>query len=258
MQNKQLLQSVNNYFQAWNNADAKAVAAFFSEDAVYIDTAQNKEYRGKEIEQYIARTVAGTAQKIEFSIVQQPVINGDVVFLQSSLKIKSAQESQHLESAELIKFSHGKISMLQTYYNLDQDITAPALEKDKYAKSGLDQAQTKVIKTKLEAIMAQQEPFRDSSLKLQDLTEMLDIRRNHLSQILNNEYQMKFFDFINHYRLQAFLKSLHNCDSSEVNITELAYEAGFSSSSVFYKIFKRYQEISPSQYLKNIQQSEIK
>ena len=100
--------------------------------------------------------------------------------------------------------------------------------------------------------MKKEEPYRDSALKLQDLADLLDIRRNHLSQILNHEYQMKFFDFINHHRLQAFLKSLHNSDLKNINITGLAYEAGFSSSSVFYKIFKRYQDISPSQYIKKI------
>ena len=251
MYKKQLLQCVYNYFDAWNNADAKAVAAFFTDDAVYIDTALNKEYRGIEIEQYVAATLSATMGRIHFSIIEEPVINGNIVFLQSSLKVSTGKDSQLLESAELIKFVDNRIVMIQTYYNLADDIISLAQDK-KYAKSGLDQSQTNIIKNKLEAIMKNDEPFRDSALKLQDLTDMLDIRRNHLSQILNNEYQMKFFDFINHYRLQAFLISLHSCNLSEVNITELAYDAGFSSSSVFYKIFKRYQDISPTQYIKTI------
>ena len=254
MCNNQLLQCVYDYFDAWNRSDSKAVASFFSDDAIYIDTALNKEYHGIEIEQYVAETLSATVGRIHFSIVEEPVINGDIVFLQSSLKVSSDKDSQLLESAELIKFCDNKIVMIQTYYNLEEDIKALAQDK-KYAKSGLDQSQTNLIKNKLEAIMHNDEPYRNSELKLQDLTDMLDIRRNHLSQILNNEYQMKFFDFINHYRLQAFLKSLHSCNLSEVNITELAYDAGFSSSSVFYKIFKRYQDISPSQYIKNIVQT---
>ncbi len=255
MTTKQQLQLIDDYFDAWNRSDAKAVADFFRQDGVYIDTARNKEYHGYEIEQYVAEILTNAAGNIQFSIVEKPVINGDVVFLQSSLKINISNNSQLLKSAELFKFSGNKIIMLQTYYDLAQDAQLINQEKDKYAKSGLDQKQTALFKSKLEAIMAKNEPYRDSALKLQDLADMLDIRRNHLSQILNNEFQMKFFDFINHYRLQAFLKSLHNSDPTNINITELAYEAGFSSSSVFYKIFKRYQEISPSQYIKNIKQS---
>jgi len=258
MRNKQQLQQrIQDYFNAWNQSNASAVAAFFSPDAVYIDTALNKEYRGIEIEQYIAEMLSGSIGQVQFSIIEEPVINGDVVFLQSSLKINTKKEVQLLESAELIKFKDNQIAMIQTYYNLDEHLEAKLQDKeiDKYAKSGLDQKQIQNIKDNLESIMRNQEPYRDSALKLQDLAELLDIRRNHLSQILNHEYQMKFFDFINHYRLQAFLKSLHNKPAAEINITEMAYDAGFSSSSVFYKIFKRYQDISPRQYLKNIQQS---
>ena len=255
MTNKQRLLQINDYFNAWNRGDSKAVACFFCDDAVYIDTARNKEYRGIEIEKYVEDTLRSSAGNIHFSIVEQPVINGDVVFLQSSLKINTKQNSQLLKSAELLKFNGSKIIMLQTYYDLAQDVQLQSLEKDKYAKSGLDQEQTELFKGKLAALMTKDEPYRDSTLKLQDLADMLAMRRNHLSQILNNEFQMKFFDFINHYRLQAFLKSLHDSDFTDINITELAYDAGFSSSSVFYKIFKRYQEISPSQYIKNIKQS---
>ncbi|MCP3674998.1 MAG: helix-turn-helix domain-containing protein [Gammaproteobacteria bacterium] len=253
MSNKLLLrQRIYDYFDAWNQADAKLVASFFSDDAVYVDTALNKEYLGSEIEQYISEILSFSTRKIHFTILEEPVINGDVVFLQSSLKIHTGKESQQLESAELIKFKEQQIVMIQTYYNLDEQLEPHLFEKDKYAKSGLDQAQINSIKNKLEKVMEVEEPYKDSSLKLQDLAEMLDIRRNHLSQILNHEYQMKFFDFLNHYRLQTFLKLLHQRADSEVNITELAYDSGFSSSSVFYKIFKRYQDISPRQYLKNI------
>ncbi len=255
MQKQQLRQCIFDYFDAWNRSDIKAVAAFFSDDAVYIDTAMGEEYRGDEIEQYIADIVSSLKGLLQFSIVKEPVINGDVVFLQSSLKIKSGPEEQQLESAELIKFDGKHIVMIQTYYNLDEQLESLLLERDerdKYAKSGLDRSQINNIKNRLDSIMQQDEPFRNSELKLQDLSELLNIRRNHLSQILNLEYQMKFFDFINHYRLQAFLKSLHSKPASEINITELAYDAGFSSSSVFYKIFKRYQDISPGQYIKNI------
>ena len=253
MSDKQLLkQRIYDYFDAWNQADVKLIASFFCDDAVYVDTALNKEYHGIEIEQYISEILTSSSRKIHFSIIEDPVINGDVVFLQSSLKIDSGKESQQLESAELIKFKEHEIVMIQTYYNLDEHLEPHLFEKDKYTKSGLDQTQINTIKNKLEKIMDEEEPYKDSSLKLQDLAELLNIRRNHLSQILNDEYQMKFFDFLNHYRLQAFLKSMHSKADTEINITEMAYDSGFSSSSVFYKIFKRYQDISPRQYLKQI------
>lgn len=251
-----LKQLVHNYFDAWNRGDAAAAAGYFADDAVYIDTALGNEYRGNEIESYIAEEIAGD-YRLEVSVNEDPVIKSDTVFLQSVIKITANGQDHLLESAELIKVRDDKIVMTQTYYNIDEFLTE--LEKDndksKYAKSGLNQEQTNEIKQRLDQLMKDEEPFRNSELKLQDLAELLSISRNHLSQILNSEYQMKYFDFINHYRLQVFLKTLHATEEADINVAELAYAAGFSSSSVFYKVFKRYQEISPRQYIKNIKQN---
>ena len=114
MKNKQRLQLIVDYFDAWNRGDAKAVAGYFCKEAVYVDTARNKEYRGIEIEQYITEILANSAGSIQFAIIEQPVINGDTVFLQSSLKTSSTAENQLVESAEILKFSGDKIIMLQS------------------------------------------------------------------------------------------------------------------------------------------------
>ena len=246
-------QLIHAYFDAWNQLDAKHAASFFADDAVYIDSALSKEYRGQEIEQYIHSVIHGGFDSFNVAITSEPVINDNVVFLQSSVTVTAKGQTYHLESAELIKLQAHKIILIQTYYNLDQHIITLEQNQDKYAKSGLSQEQAAEIKQRLDNLMAEQQVFKDPSIKLQDLADMLEVSRNHLSQVLNNEYQMKFFDFMNHHRLQCFIQSLHESKGQDINITELAYDAGFSSSSVFYKIFKRYQDISPGQYIKNIQ-----
>lgn len=249
-----LSQIVHLYFDAWNQADAKLAASFFTADAVYIDTALGKEYRGTEIEEYINKVIQGNFDSFQVAITSEPVINGQVVFLQSSLTVSSSNSVHKLESAELIHFDADKIAMIQTYYNLDEHIISLHQEQDKYAKSGLSQELVTQIAQRLDQHMQLVQPFKDPNLKLQELATQLDISRNHLSQVLNHEYKMKFFDFINHHRFLAFINALHAKKDQNINITELAYDAGFSSSSVFYKIFKRYQDISPGQYIKNIQQ----
>lgn len=249
MQKDQLTQIIYSYFDAWNRADTDAIVSFFSDQGVYVDTALNQEYKGHQIARYINRVLFESSATLRFSIIEKPVISDDVVFLRSSLKVISENSERQFESAELFKFLDGKLILVQTYYDLGHEKEALTQDEQKYAKSGLDEKQVLEVKQQLEALMKAQQPFRDPALKLQDLSDLLDLRRNQLSLILNVEYQMKFFDFINKYRLEAFISELHRNTEPDINITALAYQAGFSSSSVFYKIFRRYQDISPKKYI---------
>jgi AraC-like DNA-binding protein/ketosteroid isomerase-like protein len=249
----QLSNIIQSYFDAWNRNDSESVASFFCKQGVYVDTALNQEYRGEEIKQYVDQILSETTGLLSFSIIEQPVINNDVVFLRSSLKFSRGDHDRQFESAELFKFLDGKITLLQTYYDLTSEKETLSQPDEKYAKSGLDEQRVEEIKLRLEKLMQEQQLFKDPSLKLQGLSESLNIRRNQLSLIINLEYKMKFFDFINKDRLDAFINELHLHSNQDINITSLAYDVGFSSSSVFYKIFKRYQDISPRQYLKKYQ-----
>ena len=252
MQQGEIEHIIQSYFDAWNRGDSQAVAGFFDEKGVYVDTALNQEYRGVSIKEYVTKVLADAGGDVAFSIVEQPVINGDVVFLRSSLTLKHGDQTRQFESAELFKFVGRKINLLQTYDDLSTEKEILAEPDDKFSKSGVDAARISIIKDNLEALMQDKEPFKDPTLNLQDLSELLGVRRNQLSLILNEEYKMKFFDFINKYRFEAFIKELHGKKTDDVNITSLAYEVGFTSSSVFYKIFKRYQDISPKQYIKTL------
>ena len=59
------------------------------------------------------------------------------------------------------------------------------------------------------------------------------------------------FDFLLHYRIQKSLPLLCSTDQSA---TEIAGCVGFSGSSYYSEVFRKYMSCSPSQYRKQLQQ----
>jgi len=69
---------------------------------------------------------------------------------------------------------------------------------------------------------------------------------HRLSDILNNQYQKNFYEFINGLRVGYAAEKL--IGEPEKSISEFLYAAGFSSKSTFYGYFKKTYECTPSVY----------
>ncbi len=121
-----------------------------------------------------------------------------------------------------------------------------------YIKSGLNPDESKVILANLLSIMEKEEPYLESEINLQTLAKLLHITTHKLSQVINENLNKNFYDFINGYRLMKFKEKLPEFNNEVYNITSLAYECGFNSKSSFYNIFKKLEKMTPTQYLKQI------
>ena len=94
-------------------------------------------------------------------------------------------------------------------------------------------------------------PFLNPDLTLTALAGQLDITRNQLSSIINNELNNSFYDFINRYRVEEVKQLIADPKNKNYTILALAFEAGFSSKSAFNDIFKKFTGITPSKYRDN-------
>lgn len=121
----------------------------------------------------------------------------------------------------------------------------------KYRKSGLTNVISLELKAKLEAIMENEKPYLNNELRLNDLADLLLISRNQASQIINEHYNLSFFDFINKYRIEEAIKLLLNNDTENLNNTQIAYSSGFNNRASFYKAFKKFTNESPTTYLQH-------
>jgi AraC-like DNA-binding protein len=123
-------------------------------------------------------------------------------------------------------------------------------EKTKYYKSKFKMDKSSSYYRKLLEFMNECKPYLEMDLSLQYIANKLNIPRNHLSYIINEYTKLNFYDFINKYRIESAKKLLENFNSEKFNMLYIAYESGFKSKSTFNKVFKKFTNFSPSEYVK--------
>ncbi len=139
------------------------------------------------------------------------------------------------------------------FYSLKQpDIFRIPLSKNKALKSKerLEGAKLKHVKQGLERLMIEEKIYLDHKLTLIDLAKKLDTSANDISWFLNNVYKCNFYDYINQYRIQAFVEKIKNGEHHNTTLLALSFDSGFNSKSTFNKAFKSKMNDTPSNYIK--------
>lgn len=95
------------------------------------------------------------------------------------------------------------------------------------------------------------EKIKDESFSLQDICNMVGMSRTSLYMKLKNLIDLSPQDFIIHTKLKYAKRLLLEGNS---NIKEIAYASGFSNPKYFSTSFKKAFGMSPSEFVKSIQQ----
>lgn len=95
--------------------------------------------------------------------------------------------------------------------------------------------------------MRSEKPYLDPELKLVGLSDRLNIPSNHLSQVINEQLNLSFFDFINKYRVDE-AKDILKDRSSNDTLLKIAFDVGFNNKVSFNNYFKKLTGITPSQF----------
>jgi len=121
-------------------------------------------------------------------------------------------------------------------------------ESKRYEKSGLSPEKATQYLADLLEVMQTEKLYKNSELTLAHLAQRLSISPHNLSEVLNTQLNQNFFDFINQYRVEAVKKELADPGKQHLKILALAFEAGFNSKTAFNTIFKKYTNLTPSEY----------
>ncbi|MAA87191.1 helix-turn-helix domain-containing protein [Haliea salexigens] len=131
----------------------------------------------------------------------------------------------------------------------------PPIEKtvdpppQKYQRSALSPELASSLVEELEALMANKSPFLDPNLSLSNLAQALSVSTNYLSQAINDQLKLNFFDCVNGYRVRHSLPLLAQ---SSKTVLEIAMDSGFNSKSAFYTAFRKHQGMTPGTYRKQV------
>lgn len=84
---------------------------------------------------------------------------------------------------------------------------------------------------------------------IEDLCKEFLISKNALYQLFHNEFGVTVNEFILGKRISLAKEKLKSGD--QLNITQVAFECGFSDHNYFIRIFKKREGLTPLQYKKN-------
>lgn len=100
----------------------------------------------------------------------------------------------------------------------------------------------------LKAFMSKDEPYLEPSLTIQDLANQINMPVRDLSILINHHLDLHFFDFVNEYRIKKAMEMLRDPSKSKLTVLEILYHIGFNSKSSFNTAFKKYTDLTPTQY----------
>ncbi len=250
---------VESYFDAWNDADAKAVAEHLTADGVYCDIPENVRRTQEELITSLSEFFS--SETLHYELIGDILTNDDTIAFQ--YRIIPAKESRHGQSyqgAEFITLNNDSAITIIDYYDSPSTqrpeaivrATSPDQARRKYAKSGLDPDRLSAYQERLESVMKSEQIFLRSDMTLPKLAESVDCSVNHLSQVINSGLGMSFFDYLNRYRIDHAKSLLAELDERSTAILNIAYTVGFNSNSAFYAAFKKHVGQTPAQYRKSV------
>ena len=121
-------------------------------------------------------------------------------------------------------------------------------EKMKYAGSTLKEDEASEYSEKLVEYMRKEKPYLNPELTLTQLATEIDITSHHLSQIINEQFKLNFFEYINQFRVEEVKTRIKNPKFDNYSLLAIAFDSGFNSKSSFNRIFKKFTNQTPSQY----------
>ncbi len=137
------------------------------------------------------------------------------------------------------------------FFALSDSRTIPRLNKEALESVNLQSSQvtysTEQI-TRVSNYMKTKRPYLDNQLKVDDLAQQVSMSPKSLSNLINREFNVNFFEYINNYRLKEVKGYLSDPNMAEKSIIEIAFLAGYNSKSSFNRLFKVDTDQTPSQF----------
>ena len=138
---------------------------------------------------------------------------------------------------------------------IEEDSNKIETSKVKYQKTKLSSEKANSIMNCIDEYMIKEKPYLNQKLSIQQLSDSLNIPSHHISQVLNDVAGKSFFSYINTLRVKAFIEKVNNNEHQTSTLLGLAYDCGFNSKSSFNRLFKELKGVSPSEYIKQSQNS---
>lgn len=93
------------------------------------------------------------------------------------------------------------------------------------------------------------ENYADPELNLVQIAKHFGLNQRVISDSISQKYDCNFKTYINQFRINEAKRLMAE---SNLNISEIGYKVGFNSPTNFYRVFKTFTNLSPTEYLQSI------
>lgn len=91
-----------------------------------------------------------------------------------------------------------------------------------------------------------------STITLDDLSKIIGMSPKYFCKFFYEMTHKTPINYLNYYRIEC---ASYQLSTTNIPITDIAYNCGFNDLSYFIKSFKKYKGITPSKYSKNLESS---
>ncbi|MDB5119605.1 MAG: helix-turn-helix-domain containing protein AraC type [Sphingobacteriales bacterium] len=119
---------------------------------------------------------------------------------------------------------------------------------ERYTKSALSNEQVEEFGHSVEIFLISNSLLFDQDLSLKQMSDALNLSTHILSEVINRYYNKSFFELINSFRIEEAKKQLKQINQSNYTIEGIGYNCGFGSRAAFYRAFKKYTKMTPTEF----------
>lgn len=114
-----------------------------------------------------------------------------------------------------------------------------------------DRKKAESMKKSLDQFMNNTEIFLNCDLNIQDIASQTEFSVRQISSLLNNYANSSFKDYVNSFRVNAFIKYYRQKENRDKSIESICMQFGFNNRHTFLHAFKKITGQTPSSFFNN-------
>jgi len=97
--------------------------------------------------------------------------------------------------------------------------------------------------------------YLDDTLTLQKFAKAIALPFAEVTELVNQKFNCSFKKLISQYRLNEAKHRIEKNNDPKVKLIDIAFQVGFTNKVSFYRAFKEFEGVSPSEYLEKIKKT---
>ncbi|MES2109892.1 MAG: helix-turn-helix domain-containing protein [Bacteroidota bacterium] len=124
----------------------------------------------------------------------------------------------------------------------------------KYASVNIEEQTEDALLKKVLHFFEREKIYRHPEIKISELAKKAHTTPHVISRVINNRLNKSFSELVSYYRTEEVKQRLADPAYKHYSIMGIAMDVGFTSKSAFNETFKKQNGMTPSQYLKMLEE----